>query len=132
MTRTYLGGRVAAARWVALLAIGDLIALLAFAAAGEYRHGGTLLATIETALQFGVGWLVVATAAGAYGPRALEGVRRAALLGAGAWAIAAVVGALVRLATEPGAGISPVFVAVTIAVGAGIFGAWRGAAARWL
>lgn len=132
MARTYLAGRVEASRTVALLALGDLVALLVFAALGEYRHAGTVAATVQTALQFGVGWLVVAVPAGAYGPRALEDLRRAVALGVGAWAAGAVVGALVRVATEPGAGLSPVFVLVTAGVGAVIFGGWRGLAARVL
>jgi len=132
MARTYLAGRIEASRTIALLALGDLLALVVFAALGEYRHAGTVASTVETALQFGVGWLVVAVLAGAYGPRALERPGRAVALGVGAWAVGSLVGALVRVATEPGAGISAVFVLVTAGVGAVIFGLWRGIAARVL
>lgn len=132
MARTYLAGRIEASRTVALLALGDLVALVVFAALGEYRHAGTVLATVETALQFGVGWLVVAVLAGAYGPRALDGWPRAAALGVGAWALGAVLGAVVRFVTEPGASLDPVFVLVTVGVGAVLFGVWRAVAARIL
>jgi len=132
MVRTYLGGRVVASRQYALLALGDLVALLVFATVGEYRHGGTTFAVFRTAVQFGIGWVVFATLVGAYGPRALDGRRRAALLGAVGWAGGAVIGAFVRLGTEAGAGIVPVFVLVTAGVGAVIFALWRGVAAGWL
>ena len=125
MARRYLGGRLVLDRTTGWLAAGDLVALLAFAAFGEATHGGTLAATVETALQFGVGWLVVALLVGAYGVRALDGLGRGVLLGAGGWALAAVVGAVVRVATEAGAGLSPIFLLVTAGVGAVIFGAWR-------
>lgn len=129
MARTYLRGRVHATRRTALLAAGDLLALVVFAAAGAVSHGGGPVEVIETAGEFGVGWLVVALAVGAYGPRAVDGWRRAALLGAGAWAVGAPIGGLVRVAAEPGAGLSPVFVLVTAGVGAVVFGGWRAAAA---
>lgn len=132
MTRTYLAGRIVASRRVALLAVGDVVALLVFVAAGAVRHGGTLVSVAETTVEFGLGWVVVAVLAGAYGASALEGWRRAALLGAGAWAGGAVVGAAIRAAVEPFASMSPVFVLVTAGVGGVIFGVWRAAASRLL
>lgn len=131
-TRTYLGGRIVASRRFALLAAGDLLALLVFAAASAARHGGTVASLVETAAEFGLGWLIVAVAVGAYGSRALAGWRRAGLLGAVAWALGAVIGAAVRAAVEPLASFTPVFVLVTAGVGAVIFGAWRALAARLL
>ena len=129
MARTYLGGRIVASRRFALLAAGDLVALLVFAGASAARHGGTLASLAETAVEFGLGWLVVAVALGAYGARALEGRARAGLLGAVAWAGGAVVGAAIRAVIEPMAQFAPVFVLVTAGVGAVIFGVWRAIAA---
>lgn len=129
MAGTFLGGRFVASRRRAVLAVGDLLALLVFAAASAARHGGSTGVVAQTALQFGLGWVAVAVATGAYGERALAGRTRAAALGAGTWAGGAVVGALLRYATEPGAGLSAVFVLVTAGVGAVIFGVWRAIAA---
>lgn len=132
MTRSYLGGRIVATRRYALLAAGDLVALLVFAAASAVRHGGNVTSLAQTAAEFGLGWLLVAVLAGAYGARALDGRWRAGLLGAAAWAGGAVVGAVIRAAVEPLASLAPVFVLVTAGVGAVIFGAWRALAARLL
>ena len=131
-TPTYLGGRIVASRRFALLAAGDLLALLVFAAASAARHGGTVASLAQTAAEFGLGWAVVAVAAGAYGARALDGWWRAGLLGALAWAGGAVVGAAIRATVEPLASFAPVFVLVTAGVGAVIFGVWRAVAARLL
>lgn len=132
MARTYLGGRIVASRRYALLAVGDLLAVLLFAVLGELRHAGSVATVVETTVQFGVGWAVVAPLVGAYGPSALDGWRRAARLGAGAWTVATVVGVLVRYLTESGASLSPVFVVVTVGVGVIIFGIWRAGAATWI
>lgn len=131
MSRTYLGGRIVASRRRGWLVLGDLLALVVFAVAGEYRHGGTARSVVETALQFGVGWAVVGVLVGAYGARALESRGRAAGLGAAGWAGGAVVGAVVRYLTEPGASLSPIFVLVTAGVGVVVFAAWRALAASW-
>lgn len=125
MAERYLGGRIVATRRFTLLATGDLLALLVFASASAVRHGGTVTSVAETAVEFGLGWLVVAVPLGAYGVRALDGRLRAGLLGAIAWAGGAVVGAAIRAAIEPFAQFSLVFVLVTAGVGAAIFGAWR-------
>lgn len=130
--RTYLGGRIVASRRFALLAAGDLAALLVFALASAARHGGSLTSVAETAAEFGLGWAVVAVAAGAYGSQALSGWWRAGLLGAVAWAGGAIIGAAVRATVEPFASFTPIFVLVTAGVGAVIFGVWRALAARLL
>ena len=132
MAQRYLGGRIVASRRYALLAAGDLVALLVFAGASAARHGGSALSMAQTVGEFGLGWLVVAVLAGAYGARALDDVPHAALLGAGAWVGGAVVGAVIRVAVEPFASLAPVFVLVAAGVGAVIFGVWRGLAARFL
>ena len=133
MAQRYLGGRIVASRRYALLAAGDLVALLVFAGASAARHGGSALSMAQTVGEFGLGWLlVVAVLAGAYGARALDDVPHAALLGAGAWVGGAVVGAMIRAAVEPFASLAPVFVLVAAGVGAVIFGVWRGLAARFL
>ena len=130
-TRTYLGGRIVASRRYGRLVAGDVVALLVFATLGELRHSGTVVSTLQTAVEFGLGWLVVAVALGAYGRRALESPLRAAGLAAVAWALGAVLGAAIRATVEPLASFNPVFVLVTAGVGAVVFGVWR-AIAVWL
>lgn len=132
MARTSLGGRIDVRRRTARLALGDALAVLVFAALGQARHGGSVTATLVTAAEFGLGWAVVATLLGAYGPRALASPGRAVGLGVLAWAGGAVLGAVIRAAVEPLATVAPVFVAVTVAIGAVIVGVWRFAAATWL
>lgn len=132
MTRTYLGGRIVASRRFALLAVGDLVALLVFAVAGAARHGGSVASVAQTTAEFGVGWLLVAVLAGAYGDRALDRPVYAGLLGGVAWTGGALVGAVIRAAVEPLASLNPVFVLVTAGVGAVIFAVWRSLAARLL
>lgn len=132
MTQRYLRGRVVASRRHALLAAGDVGALLVFAVASAARHGGTVASVGQTVAEFGLGWVLVAVLAGAYGARALDGWVRAGLLGAVAWAGGAVVGAVIRAWVEPLASLAPVFVLVTAGVGAVIFGGWRALAARLL
>lgn len=129
--RTYLGGRIVASRRFALLATGDVIALVLFAALGELRHDGTVVDGLITAAEFGLGWALVAVALGAYGARALDSPVRAAGLAAVSWVGGAVIGAALRAAVEPLASFAPVFVLVTAGVGAVIFAAWR-ALAAWL
>jgi hypothetical protein len=131
MGRTYLGGRVEASRRTVRLAVGDAVAVLVFAAIGQARHGGGVTATLVTAGEFGLGWVVVATLLGAYGPRALASPGRAAGLGVLAWIGGSVLGAVIRTVVEPYATLNPVFVLVTMAVGVVILGGWRFSAA-WL
>jgi len=132
MAQRYLGGRIVASRRYALLAAGDVVALLVFAVLGELRHAGTVVATLGTAVEFGIGWAVVAVALGAYGARALDSPGRAAGLAVVSWVGGAIVGAAIRAAVEPTASFVPIFVAVTAGVGAVVFGVWRAVAALYL
>lgn len=132
MAREILRGRVVASGLTARLLVGDVVAILLFSTIGELRHGGTAVAVLFTAAEFGVGWAVLAILLGAYGRRALPSPGRAAALGATTWIGGAVVGAFVRAAVEPGATVVPIFVVVTATVGAVILGGWRLLAARWL
>lgn len=132
MAPTVLGDRVVVSGRTTRLVAGDAIAVGLFAVLGELRHAGTVRATVETFGEFGLAWVLVATAVGAYGPRALDSPARAAALAVVAWVGAAVVGAAIRAAIEPGATLAPVFVLVTAAVGGILLAVWRFAAARWI
>lgn len=124
--------RIARSRRTAVLAVGDAAMIALFVAAGEFRHGGTLAAGVETFLQFAVGWAVVAVLAGAYADDALASTRRAGAVAAVAWVVGSLVGQGVRIATEASAGFAPAFVAVTVAVGGVLLAGWRMAAVALL
>lgn len=132
MTRTVLGDRIVVSGRTARLVAGDAVAVALFAVLGELRHAGTARSTVETFGEFGLAWVLVATAVGAYGPGALDSPPRAAALAALAWVGAAVVGAAIRAGVEPGATLAPVFVLVTAVVGVVLLGSWRFVAARWV
>lgn len=130
--RPFIREQLAPRHTLVRLAAGDLLALLAFAVASAARHGGGSAEVVETALQYGAGWVVAAAAVGAYGSAAVGGWRRGVRYGAATWSIAAVLGGVVRYLTEPGAGLGAVFLLVTVGVGAALFGGWRALAGAWL
>jgi hypothetical protein len=115
---------------VAILAAGDVAALILFALLGRGSHGsGTGLAaigeTVATAAPFVAGWLAVAPWLGAYRPTATAGVGpmlRATTL---AWPPALLAGALLRAAAI-GRFSPPSFYIVTFLVGLLLLGVWRG------
>ncbi len=126
MTRT----RPSAGRAAALV-IGDVLALLIFAAIGRRSHGeaaglAALGEVALTALPFIVGWLAAAPWAGAFSAARTAGVGpmlRATLLG---WVGGLLVGAVVRAAMI--GRFSPIsFYVVTFCVALLLLGGWRAA-----
>lgn len=132
MAMVLFGGRFEASRRTLALAIGDVAMIALFVLLGELRHRGTLLAGVETFVQFAVGWLLVSVIAGVYSGQTLEDPRRAVVQVVAAWVLAAVIGQLVRLAMTPGNFIHPSFVAVTIGFGGALLAGWRYVAARFV
>lgn len=127
---TWLRSRLDADPRTVVVALGDAIMIALFVSLGELRHGGTIGAGLETFGQFALAWLLVAVAAGAYAPGALDRPVEAALLGVGTWIVAALVAQLIRLLVTPSAAVQPVFVVVSIGVGGLFIGGWRVVAAR--
>src|SRR5712691_906623 len=83
------------------LGLGDVAMLLIFAATGRASHDapsdvGLVVDTINTAMPFIVGWLVVAAVAGAFSGKALYPLTRVLWKTALAAVIAAPVGVLLR------------------------------------
>jgi hypothetical protein len=118
-------------RRAAALIGGDLAAFLLFAAIGRSSHGqaaglDALLQVAGTAAPFLAGWLIVAPALGAYGPRTVGGMRpmlaRTALTWLAAWPLGL---GLRALALQRGIPIS--FALVTLVTVLAILMAWRGA-----
>jgi hypothetical protein len=122
-------------RRAALLAGGDILAFLIFAAIGRASHseaaGIDALAQIaETAAPFAIGWFVVAPLAGAFDgdiatrPRRMLG--RTALAWLLAWPLGLLLRALIRQS-----GIPLSFAIITLLTNMLILLGWRGAVA-WL
>lgn len=116
----------------AALFVGDLAAIAAFVVAGEFRHFAAdqaLARAPETLLPFLVGWLLVAPVAGAYARGVGARLRPSVLTVAAAWVGAALIGQALRATRYVSGGFDPVFVAVSLLVGAALLVAWRIAAA---
>ena len=129
--------RVAAARVrrSAMLAAGDALAFMVFAALGRASHSeaagiAAILQIAETAAPFAIGWFVVAPFAGAYRAELTQQPRlmlaRSALAWLLAWPIGLLLRALIRQSTIP---LS--FAIVTLITNMLILLGWRGVFA-WL
>ena len=116
----------------ALLAAGDVAALVLFAAIGRANHGegDALGAVLATAAPFVAAWALAAAPSGAFGPEARgRDVPAALLAGARAWAFAAPLGLALRAASQGGRAPPLPFVLVTLLAGGGLLLLWRGLAA---
>lgn len=122
-------------RWP-LLAVGDLVCFLLFAAAGRASHeesvlGPLFLGPLQTAAPFLAAWAVVAPLAGAYNRRHTSRSRGAILRALLAWAVADPLGVLLRsLVLQRPVQLS--FIVVAFLSNAVILSAWRGLYVRFL
>ncbi|PNH03153.1 hypothetical protein TSOC_010792, partial [Tetrabaena socialis] len=115
----------------ALLAAGDLVALLLFAAAGRANHSGEGLAaeTLSTALPFVLGWFATAPFLGGFGADSRKkGVPAAALTAAKCWAVGVPAGLVLR-GLARGYVPPPPFILVSLAVNGVLLVGWRAALA---
>ncbi|XWS25481.1 hypothetical protein CRYUN_Cryun27aG0071700 [Craigia yunnanensis] len=89
---------------VALLAGGDVLALLLFSAIGRYNHGLPIFAmdTIRTADPFMAGWFLSAYFLGGYGEdgRGANGLSEAVIAAAKSWGLGIPLGLIIRGATS--------------------------------
>jgi hypothetical protein len=117
-----LARRIDAGTWP--LAVGDLVAIVAFAALGIVNHSGTdfLLANPThlalVAAPFLLGWLAFAPLVGAYSPGAGESAKAAVPLAVRSWIPAAVVGLALRATPVFPGGFAVTFAVVSLVVGA--------------
>lgn len=116
----------------AVLAAGDLGAILLFVAIGEYTHGYNPLVDVGrvagTFVPFLVGWLLVAGGVGLYASDAVSSLWRLLGLTFGSW-VAAVAVAQVLRATEFFHGDAALtFALVSIGVGGVFLLVWRAVA----
>lgn len=89
---------------VALLAGGDVLALLLFSAIGRFGHGFSVFdfETLHTADPFIAGWFLGAYFVGGYGEdgRGMNGLTKAAIAAAKSWATGIPLGLIVRAASS--------------------------------
>lgn len=121
-------------RRVALLAAGDALAFLVFAAIGRSSHGeaaglDALLQVAQTAAPFAAGWFAVAPFAGAFRADIAYEPRKMLARTALAWLIAEPIGVVLwsLMRQRP---IQPIFVLITFLTILVILLAWRGGLAR--
>lgn len=115
-----------------LLALGDLLTVLAFVSFGSYYpHGNTdPLHAVYVAVPFLFGWFVVAPLAGAY--TAYPSQRNEAFSLLGTWLVAALVGLGLRSTGFFPGNSPPSFGFVMVVVGGGSFLLWRLGIARFI
>lgn len=127
--QSFLARRLDADTWP--IAVGDLVALLAFLFAGTVRHYD--LAYIQSdpgvyllaAGPFVLGWLLCAPLVGAYSPGGGSAPNSSIPLAIRSWVPAVVVGMGVRVVAIPDRGFEPVFAAVILVGGAVVLAVWR-------
>jgi len=108
-----------------VLLAGDLLAIGLFVAAGELQHGRSVLAGSRTFIEFVVGWLLVGTLLGAYGPQGRSSRVRAVTFALLGWTGGVAIAQCLRALRETGFYVAPTFVAVSLAVGGLLLSAWR-------
>ena len=131
---SWLERRLDRSRWTALLAVGDVVALTAFVAAGQVRHVGenpllspvTLLGALAPFL---IGWTLVALVGGLYTHDALLGPRRMLSWTVPAWLLGAAIALALRWTTLFPGDVSGLFPLVAIVFGGVLLVGWRVTAA---
>ncbi|KAG2305247.1 hypothetical protein Bca4012_064316 [Brassica carinata] len=113
---------------VALLAGGDVLALLIFSAIGRFSHGFPVFSfdTLHTADPFIAGWFLSAYFLGGYGEegRGMKGHSKAVVAAAKSWALGVPLGVIIR-STSSGHIPSYSFILVTMGSTAVLLIGWR-------
>lgn len=133
MSTTYLRSRIEPTSLAAGLAVGDVLALSAFVAAGRVEHLGTPIGDpvnfLDTLAPFLIGWGLAAVVGGLYTGDALLTPRRAVSWALPAWILAVIVGMGLRATPYFTGSAAPTFVIVTVVVGGTLVVGWRALAA---
>lgn len=110
-----------------VLAVGDVLLILAFVAAGEVRHGVDPLArpgvVVDTAIPFVLAWFLAATVAGLYVPGWSS--RAAAVRTAAAWPAATLLALGLRATPLFHGDFALAFLLVSVGVGLLLLVPWR-------
>jgi hypothetical protein len=129
MSTTYLRSQIEPTSLAAGLAVGDVLALSTFVAAGRVRHLGTPIGDpvsfLDTLAPFLIGWGLAAVVGGLYTSDALLSPRRAVSWALPAWILALVVGMGLRATPLFTGGAAPAFVIVTLVTGGALVIGWR-------
>jgi len=116
----------------ALLAAGDLLAILLFVAVGEYTHGYNPLVDVGrvagTFAPFLVGWLLMAGAAGLYASDAPATLGRTLGVTLLSWILAVVVAQALRATSVFHGNAAVTFAIVSVVVGGVLLCLWRAGA----
>jgi hypothetical protein len=127
--QSFLEQRIDASTWP--IAVGDVVALLAFLFVGTLRHS-TLEAIradptiyLLAAGPFVLGWAVCALPIGAYSPGGGSAPNSSIPLAIRSWIPAAIVGLVVRTVAIPNRGVAPAFAAVMLVGGTVVLSVWR-------
>lgn len=113
----------------ALLAAGDLSAILLFVAVGEYTHGYNPLVDVGrvagTFAPFLIGWLLVAGAAGLYASDAPGTLANATIVTLLSWIVAVAIAQALRATSVFHGGAALTFAVVSVLVGGLLLCCWR-------
>jgi hypothetical protein len=126
---SFLEQRLDASTWP--IAVGDLIALLAFLLAGTIRHSTVAELQADPAIYllaagpFILGWIVCAPLVGAYSPGGGSALNSSIPLAIRSWIPAAIVGLVVRVLAIPGRGAEPIFAVIILVGGSLVLSVWR-------
>ena len=126
MSESFLSKRVDGS--AAPLAVGDLVAILVVIAIGMSNHNSLtgVVALLETAAPFLLGWAVTSVPIGAYSAGAAESAKAAVPLAIRSWIPAAVIGVAIRGAVQSAfdQGLL-IFLVVMLVTGTVALGSWR-------
>lgn len=126
---SFLDQRLDASTWP--IAIGDLVALLAFLLVGTLQHStleqlqADLTIYLFAAGPFVLGWIVCAPLVGAYSPGGGSAPNSSIPLAIRSWIPAVLVGLVVRAFAVPGRGAEITFAVVMLVGGAVVLAGWR-------
>ena len=116
----------------AVLAAGDIAAILLFVAVGEYMHGYNPLVDVGrvagTLAPFLIGWLLVAGSAGLYASDAAATLKRALGVTFLGWTVAVVVAQLLRSTGVFHGDAALAFALVSVGIGGAALCLWRAVA----
>jgi len=123
------GKRVELSQRTALLAAGDISAILLFVAVGEYTHGYNPLVDVGrvagTFLPFLVGWLVVAGVVGLYATDATATLGRSLGFTLGSWVVAVGIAQALRATSVFHGNAALTFAIVSVVIGGVLLAIWR-------
>lgn len=122
--------RIEPSRTTALLAAGDIAAILLFIVVGEYTHGYNPLVAVGrvagTAIPFLIGWAIASVGTGLYvsGSRSLGKTLGVTLL---CWIVAVGIAQALRATAVFHGNAALTFALVSVGVGGVLLSVWRGA-----